>query len=544
MPDHFETELQARCIGSADSADALLRRPFATLSELVAAYAKERPHHVALQLAASTLTWSQLDELMDRIAATLQRAGIGRGDVVAFCAATSIEHIATYLGTVRAAGVAAPLPSTVVTADLAAMIEDSGAKMIFADRACAGRLDELPGLRPLPRVVFDGEREATAFHDWLVPRGSRPAPVAVSPDDPFNMIYSSGTTGTPKGIVHSHRMRWAHVKRSVPLRFDRSSRNVIPTPPYSNLTLVSLISTLARGATGVLQAEFEARAFLTLAQELRATHTMLVPVQYRRMLDLPDFDRFDLSSFELKVCAGAPCAPALKRELLERWPGELVDLYGATEGGTTCMLFAREHPEKLHTVGQPIEGCDVRILRDDGSEAGAGEIGEVVGHSEAMMTGYHNRDTQTREVEWHDPAGRRFIRSGDVGVFDADGFLVLKDRKRDLIISGGVNVFPSDLEAVLLRHPSVREAAVVGVPSHQWGETPVAFVVLRMDATDDAEEIRRWANARLGRTQRIAAVEITDGLPRGAIDKTVKRVLRERAAATYQSLQLDRGGGN
>jgi acyl-CoA synthetase (AMP-forming)/AMP-acid ligase II len=263
---------------------------------------------------------------------------------------------------------------------------------------------------------------------------------------------------------------------------------------------------------------------------------MLVPVQYRRLMAHPDFDRHDLTAFRVKFSTSAPFAADLKADILKRWPGGLVEYYGMTEGGGTCVLLAHERPDKLHTVGLPAPGHDIRLVDDAGREVAKGGTGEVVGRSGTMMTGYLNQPGLTAEAEWHDPEGRRYIRTGDIGRFDADGFLVLLDRKKDMIISGGFNLFPADLEAVLQAHPEVAEAAVVGVASEQWGETPVAFVVAREGATLDAGGVREWANARLGKLQRIAAVEAMESLPRNAIGKVLKRDLRDlwqrRAAAS------------
>jgi acyl-CoA synthetase (AMP-forming)/AMP-acid ligase II len=263
-------------------------------------------------------------------------------------------------------------------------------------------------------------------------------------------------------------------------------------------------------------------------------------VQYQRIMASPDFGRYDLSSFRVKTCTSAPFAAALKADVLARWPGRLIDVYGMTEGGGTCILEAREHPDKLHTVGRPAPGHDIRLIDDAGREAAPGDAGEIVGHSAASMTGYHNQPAKTREAEWFDAAGRRFIRTGDIGRFDADGFLVLLDRKKDMIISGGFNVYPSDLEAVLKQHADVSEAAVVGVPSETWGETPLAFVVLKSNSSLGEDELLRWANERLGKMQRLAAVHFVDALPRGPIGKVLKRELRDRYA-TAKPLDGRRG---
>ncbi|MES2444917.1 MAG: class I adenylate-forming enzyme family protein [Pseudomonadota bacterium] len=497
------------------TAEAMLARDFATLPELIRAHAAERGQKAALVFGDQWLSYAQLDKGMDRVAAALQRDGIARGTAIAIAAATSLEYAVVFLGVVRAGCVAAPLQPSATPEQLAAMVADCGAPILFHDAASA----EIG--TPARKIALDGP----ALNDWLAPDGARPRPVILGPLDPFNIIYSSGTTGTPKGIVQPHAMRWQHIVRA-PATFS-DAVTMIATPLYSNTTLVSFLPTLARGGTAVLMAKFDARTYVALAEKHRGTHGMLVPVQYQRIMALPDFDDYDLSSFVFKSCTSAPFSPALKADIIERWPGALIEYYGLTEGGGTCVLVAGQHPYKLHTVGRPVEGHDIRLIDDDGNEVAPGEMGEVVGRSPAMMTGYHGRADATGAAEWRDAEGNRFLRHGDLGRFDEDGFLILMDRKKDLIISGGFNIYPSDLEAILGQHPDVADCAVVGVPSEAWGETPVGFYA----GTGEAAVILEWFNAQVGKTQRLAALEQVDALPRNAIGKVLKRELRDRYLA-------------
>ncbi|WP_174299786.1 class I adenylate-forming enzyme family protein [Caulobacter sp. S45] len=505
-----------------------LQQPFGTLPDLVRAHAAERPERLAVIGLGSALTYRDFDEAIDRVAAALQRDGLKPGDVAAVCASASSAYATVFLGILRAGVTVSPLAPGSTAESLAGMVEDCAARILFLDREVAAALAPVADRLPALRVALDGSDAARPFETWMAEPGSPVAPVTVQPKGAFNIIYSSGTTGRPKGIVQPNSLRWAQFNRAA---YTAETVSLVSTPLYSNTTLVSFLPTLANGGAVVLLPKFDAGEFLALAERHRVTHAMLVPVQYRRLMQHRDFDAYDLSSFVIKYSTSAPFPAELKAEVLRRWPGGLVEFYGMTEGGGSCALLAHEHPDKLSTVGKPMEGHDVRLIDEQGREVAAGEAGEVVGRSPAMMKGYHNQLDKTREAEWMSPEGLRFIRTGDVGRFDADGFLTLIDRRKDMIISGGFNIYPSDLEAELTAHPEVVEASVFGVASETWGETPVAAVVLKPGAELSAAELRVWVNGRVGKTQRLTELHLVDALPRSAIGKVLKRELREMFSA-------------
>jgi acyl-CoA synthetase (AMP-forming)/AMP-acid ligase II len=506
------------------TAAALLDSDFAFLSDIVRAHGEERPDAIAVADEDQRISWRSLNALADRTGARLQREGVGVGDAVAIVGLNSVEQVVVILATIRIGAVAALLTHSATGAAIAAMLADSAARHLFLDMGAAAALaGEDTGA--VTRIAMDGSDAGQPLAAWMDGPGASPAPVALSPGDAFNIIYSSGTTGQPKGIVHSHAMRWQHIFRGVGA-YGPAAVTISSTPLYSNTTMAAFLPTIASGGQTVLMKKFDAHRFVTLAARERATNAMLVPVQYRRIMALADFGDFDLSSFVMKYCTSAPFPAALKADVLDRWPGGLVEIYGLTEGGGVCLLLAHQFRDKLHTVGQPAPGHDMRVIDEDGVELPQGSVGEIVGRSPAMMTGYNNRPDATRAMHWHDANGLLFYRHGDIGRFDDDGFLILMDRAKDMIISGGFNIYPSDLEAVLLQHDGVIEAAVVGAPSEEWGETPVAFVVTKPGHT--ADEILRASNAVLGKTQRISRIVTATELPRSVIGKILKRELRDQ----------------
>ena len=274
-------------------------------------------------------------------------------------------------------------------------------------------------------------------------------------------------------------------------------------------------------------ARFKAEEALRLIEKHKVNVAMFVPVQYDRMLQVENFDQYDLSSMEAKFCTSAPLRGQVKKELLNRFPGSMNEIYGLTEGGPTATYNVAEHPDRLDSVGQAVEGSILKVIDEKGQELGANQIGELVGRCDNMSKGYLNRKEDTEEMFWYDQEGLLYYKSGDNGYIDASGFVYLLDRKKDVIISGGFNVFATDLEIALLKHPAVHEAAVVGVSSQKWGETPVAFVIVERGDNLREQELLEWVNGKLNKYQRISQIVYRSELPKSPIGKVLKRKLRE-----------------
>ncbi|WP_340240591.1 class I adenylate-forming enzyme family protein [Sulfitobacter pontiacus] len=501
--------------------------PTKTIVEVVRDNAKAHPEKPALVCDGQTVSWGAFDQRINKIANLLLSLGVSKGDNIAIISPNSIPYAELFMGILRAGACVTPL-STMASPDaLQKMLTDCGARAIFVAAQYLELVDGFIADLELARFAIDFDHPAFQPYGAAVDGASDTDPeIQIEMSDAFNLIYSSGTTGTPKGILHNHWMRSAQMDRVSPNGYDDNARTLLSTPLYSNTTIVSFLPTLYGGSTVYLMPKFDARGYLEIVQREKITHTMLVPVQYKRIMDVPDFDTFDLSSMQVKFSTSAPLRAEVKADVLARFPGKLLEYYGLTEGGGVTVLNSAEHPDKLHTVGQPAPGNEIRLIDETGAEVPKGTVGEICGRGPTMMAGYFGRDDLTADYIWRDAAGNVFFRSGDMGRFDEDGFLILSDRKKDMIISGGLNIYADDLELVLLADPDVTDAAVIGVPSDAWGETPYGLVVLREGATRSGDDICADANAKLGKSQRLSAVELRDELPRSSIGKILKKELR------------------
>jgi acyl-CoA synthetase (AMP-forming)/AMP-acid ligase II len=509
--------------------------PQNTMPDVMAHHAVHAPDHTALVFGDRRISWAEMNRGINRVANRLLAAGITKGDKVATLMRTSLEHFYLMWGTMKAGAVAVPISALLSPEQICGLVQDADARFVFTDDEHRPMLE--PSLDALTGVRRDGFYSTSksgrwaALEPWLAGASEDEPPVRLQLDDDANISYSSGTTGVPKGVLYTHRAR-QHFGSAYAwhMKSDAASIAVSTVPLYSNGTSIVMYPLLYSGGTLVFMDAFDAGRFQRIVEQERATHTFMVPTQFVKLLANPDFGSHDLSSMQVFITAGSPMRPDLKQEVIAKLGPRLSELYGLSEGGVV-MSRPDEQAARPAAAGKPLPGFECRIIGPDDREMPRGETGEIVFFGGWMMKRYHGRAEQTREVIWRDARGRTFIRSGDIGHMDADGYVYVVDRKKDMIISGGFNIFPADIEAVVGGHPAVEDVCVVGVPHPLWGESPVAAVLVRAGMSVDPAEVKAWANERLAKTQRVAAVIVRDDFPRNALGKVQKGDLRKEYAA-------------
>jgi acyl-CoA synthetase (AMP-forming)/AMP-acid ligase II len=502
------------------------------LPEILALHGKWRAARPAVLCGDETLDWAAFCAANHRFAHGLAARGIAPGDRVGVLMGNGLPILQALFGTMAAGAVSVPLNLSVNDDAIVAMLADAEVRALIATADQRARLaalrDRLPGTIALwltsgaPQPGWDSiDGLCTGQPDTL------PAAAAeLAPEAPLNIIYSSGTTGLPKGIVHTHRGRrdWAY-DLAIALRYHGAARTLLTIGLYSNLSWVGMLTTLLAGGTLVVHERFDAEAFLDAVARDGVTHTAMVPIQFQRVLAAQAVRPRDLSGMQAMMSCGSPLREGLKRAIFDAFPCGIVELYGLTEGIITT-LEPEDAEGRWDSVGKPLIGTDILIVDDEDRPCPAGSAGEIVSRGRITMPGYWRRPDANSEARYVDDAGAVWLRSGDVGYIDGEGYLYIVDRKKDMILSGGQNIYPQDIEALLVTHPAIEDAGVIAARSERWGETPLALVVAA--AGTDAAGLLAWANERLGRQQRLADLLLVDELPRNPNGKMLKRELRQR----------------
>ena len=528
-----------------------------TLPELFARSARRKPEAPLADFLGRTFSYRDLFSEARRVAAGLQELGIARGDRVGLFLPNVPIYVSAYYGAMMAGAVVVNFSPLYTVDELTQQVEDSGTRLLVTIDAAsllptalkvleASPLETLvvqrlgAMLSPLKRVALKllgrksiaaipGRPDVCEWADMLADR--EPAPVATSPADLALLQYTGGTTGRPKGAMLTHANLSVNAMQVDAIDpFDRDEPDVImgALPLFHVFANTCVLNrTVAKGGCIAMVPRFEPKQVLATLARTRATAFPGVPTMYQALLDHPDIAKTDFSALRIAISGGAPL-PAPVREKFEAATGaRLVEGYGLTESAGVVSTNPYQGLRKPGTIGQVIPQTRVMLLdkEDPTRPAPEGQPGELVIAGPQVMQGYWNRPDAAAHA-FARIADTFWLRTGDVAEIDDDGFITIVDRIKDMIAVGGFKVFPSQVENVLLEHPSVKEALVIGVPDDYLGETPRAYVTLQDDASAEADDLRAWLNARVGKHERLSGVVIRDELPKTMIGKLDRKALR------------------
>jgi len=491
--------------------------------------ARCRPHYTGVIFEDQRFSWREFNGRINRLANVLLGLGITKSDKVATILPNCLELLETYWAVAKIGAVVVPLSQLTRGKGLVSMLRDSDSVCVITDSGFMEHLDAVRGELSIPdhRYFLTDGSPTAGYKDYqaltAAASDDEPPGIEISDSDPYNIMYTSGTTGQPKGIIHTHQIRTMYgTLMSNYFRATRESVFYHSGAIVFNGAFVTLMPAFFLAARYILHRQFNAERFIETVRQEKVTHVMMVPSQIIAMMHAPNFSAEALQSLEMLMTLGAPLHQEHKDELARLLPQRLYELYGLTEGFLT-ILDKADFPTKSKSVGDPPALFEMRIMDENGRDLPAGEVGEIVGRGPILMPGYYKRPDLTAEA-----IVDGWLKTGDMGYVDEDGYLYLVDRKKDMIISGGINVYPRDIEEIAVQHPAVSEVAVFGIPHDRWGETPVAAVILREPGAATAEELRDWINERISaRFQRVNSVVIMEDFPRSTAGKTLKRVMRE-----------------
>ena len=498
-------------------------------------YARNYPDNPCLTRSSSTLTYSDIDLQANLLANGLLKLGVTQGQRVAVLGENGIEHPLLIMAAGKIGAVTVSINCRLAPAEVAFIINDSQSKaLIVLDDSMSEKLEQLSPLLPTELILLTHNGHQLApWDEWLSQQDDRIPNVTVDPNGPFLQIYTSGTTGNPKGAVLSHTNLLAlcamHTTQ-LPHRGNMGMADIICAPLFHIGGVAALLIALYSGCHVILHKSFNPEAIVSDIENYPANSLFLVPAMIMAILSLPDIEQRDFSSLKQVLYGAAPISESVLRRAMEVFNADFLQVYGMTEtGGTVINLSAADHqkalrdkPELLKSCGRPSVGGHLRVVDGKGEDVPVGEVGEVWLKSDTNMLHYHNLPEETAKN-----LTDGWMHTGDAGYLDDEGYLYLKDRVKDMVVSGGENIYPVEVENAVANHPAIADVAIIGIPDEKFGEALLCITVLKPGQSLTIEELIEFCRSRIAGYKIPRQMKIVDVLPRNPSGKVLKKDLRK-----------------
>jgi acyl-CoA synthetase (AMP-forming)/AMP-acid ligase II len=498
------------------------------------------PDRHAIVFDDRRMTFGELADRVSRLANGLADLGVGAGDRVAVMQVNCNEHIESYFATAKLDAIFVPINFRARSEELSFMLNDSGVKAIILGQRYQDMLRQVkPELTTLEhQITLEAPADDFVSYEDLIANSSDEERFpAADGDDVTIIMFTAGTTGTPKGVMLSHNSFSSYILANVePVDMEVAEKNILTVPLHHIAGVQAVMAAIYGGRTLVLQRQFDEEGWMKLVQDEQVNRAMMVPTMLKRLMDQPSFGSYDLSSLRVITYGAAPMPlEVIKKAIVEFPDTRFINAFGQTETASTITMLPPDAHEiregdpdydqkmkRLGSIGKPLPDVEVRIVDEDGHDVALGENGEIVARGERLMKGYWNREEATRET-----LRGGWLYTGDLGYWDDEGFIFLSGRAKDFLKRGGEMIAPEEVEQIIMSHPAVDEAAIIGVPDIEWGERVRAIVVRKPGMELTMEEVVEHCRPRMAGFKRPEDVIFIEELPRNPMGKVLKRVLRE-----------------
>jgi len=516
----------------------LNRYPLGTFADIIYRNAILHPDSEAFVYGSERVSFKQFNERVNRLIHGLHALGIQKGDIIGILSWNQLEYPEVFGAAMKGGFVLAHYNPRLHAEELVHVINDSEPRVLFLGPELVETIDGI--LKQLPKTEYflsfgDVQGQIKAYKGMLEGQPIEEPDTRVTEEDPLTIFYTSGTTGMPRGAIYKHRQKMENTcMKALDIGVEFGNRHLVVLPMFHIGGDSHIWPFFLKGGCNVIMpVPFDLADALRAIQEEQITDIHIVPTQLVSLINLPDIDKYDHQCLKRIWYAASPMPTEILKQGLSVFGSKFIQGYGLTESGPDVTVLSKENhhfPEEstdaqsvLASCGRPCVGVHVRIVDDDGRDVEVGKIGEIVVQSKRIMTGYYHRPEETKET-----IRDGWLYTGDLGYYDEKGYIYIADRKKDMIISGGENVYPIEVENVLYRHPAVKEVAVIGVPDPYWIERVHALVVLKENAQTSEEDIIDFCKEHIAKYKSPKTVEFVDDLPKNPQGKILKREIRSK----------------